>query len=190
MRVAILVAACWMLLSGLARADAAAPRRPGEPAPPRGSISRPATIVVSPTGAVPAPDRVVVYVSPEHLQALLGQVGTSSSEAVAAGGATSTLRHVLAAVALAIALLSLPMLLGRKSTAAAGLLLAAALTTAWAAAPLSAADIAVPGGRRPTSSVPPRPNTQGATVRVTPTLEITLKPGTGQATVQLFYRRP
>jgi hypothetical protein len=190
MRAAILVAACWAVSCGLVHADAAAPRRPGEPPQARSSILRPTTIVVTPADAVAPPDRVVVYVAREHLQAILGQVDAATTGEGAASGASSTLRHVLAAVALAIALLSLPLLLGRKGTgpATAVLLLAGALATAWVATP--AADIASPGGVRRTPPGPPRPNTQGTSVRGTPTLEISVKPGIVQPTVQLFYRRP
>jgi len=190
MRAAILVAACWVVSCGLVHADAAAPRRPGDPPPVRSSILRPTTIVVTPADAVAPPDRIVVYVAREHLQAILGQVDAGATGEDAAPGASSTLRHVVAAVALAIALLSLPLLLGRKGTgpATAVVLLAGALATAWVATP--AADIASPGGGRRTPPGPPRPNTQGSTVRVTPTLEISVKPGIVQPTVQLFYRRP
>jgi hypothetical protein len=190
MRAAILVAACWAVSCGVAHADAAAPRRPGDPPPVRSSILRPTTIVVTPADAVAPPDRVVVYVAREHLQAILGQIDADSSGQGTASGASSTLRHVVAAVALAIALLSLPLLLGRKGTgpATAVLLLAGALATAWVATP--AADIASPGGRRTPPGPPRPPNTQGSAVRATPTLEISVKPGIVQPTVQLFYRRP
>ena len=191
MRVALFAAACWVLSCGLVHADAAAPRRPGDPVPGRGSFQRPAIMTVTPAGAAPAPDRVIVYLSREHLQALLGQVEGSPSGEGDEPGASSTLRHVVAAVALAIALLSLPLLLGRKRTwpATAALLLAGAGATAWVAAPVAGADIAAPGIRRTPPGPPPSttPNTQA---RVTATLEIRVRPSTVQPAVQLVYGKP
>ncbi|HTV00978.1 MAG TPA: hypothetical protein VMF13_10585 [Luteitalea sp.] len=191
MRAAILAVVCWVVSCGLVHADAAAPRRPGEPPPARGSILRPVVITVTPTGVVAPPDRIVVYVAREHLQAMLGQTGESAAGQEASTGTPAVYRHVIAAVALAMALLSLPFLLGRKGTGAAtaAALLGAAVATAWFGVPVAAVDIATPGVRRTRPpGPPPQPNPQAS--KVTPTIEITVKPGLVQPTVQLFYRRP
>ena len=191
MRAAILALACWVVSCGLVHADAAAPRRPGDPPPARTSILRPVAITITPNGAVAPPDRIVVYVAREHLQAILGQTGEPAAGAAASTGTPGVFRHVIAAIALAIALLSLPFLLGRRGTgvATAAVLLVAAVGTAWFGLPVAAADIATPGVPRTRPPGPPNPP-NARTVQVTPTIEITVKPGLVQPSVQLFYRRP
>ncbi len=166
------------------RADALAPPRPGQgtssDVAPRRTGRMPARIDVSPPGAAATPTHVVITIPRDALRGVMSTPGATGQlapfEDSPSEPPSDRLRHVLAAGLLALAVLSVPLVLvGRRrgrAAAAVGLAVLAGVT-------LIAADIAAP-----------RPQAGGAPVRPpgsAQTVEVVVVPGKGPVQVRLTY---
>jgi hypothetical protein len=143
----------------------------------------PARIDVSPVGAAAAPTHLVITIPRDALRGVLSTAGSNGPLTPLADSRgdrpADRLRHVMAAGLLALALLTVPLvLLGRRrgrAAAAVSLALLGGVT-------LIAADIAAPRPRPdPRGAVPVRPPGGAQTV------EVVIVPGTGPVQVQLTY---
>lgn len=143
----------------------------------------PARIDVAPAGAAHSPTHVVLTISRDALRQVMagpgaaGQVGFVDEEPP--DGSSDRLRHGVAAVALALAILSVPFLVGgrrRRAAAAAGVLAVLAGVT------LVRADIAAPRPR-PNKNVVPVPSPPGGPQ----TVEVVIVGGKSPVHVQLTY---
>ena len=156
-------------------ADApAVPRRstPGQPdvQSTRRTGRLPARMTVTPAGAAVAPAHVTVTIPREALNGVLSGPRSGAQalpfEQPSHDAPSDRLRHIAAAVLLALAVLSLPLLVGRKR----GGIVAAVIVATVAAAALVRADIAAPRNG-------PIPQT----------VEVVIVPGSGPIQVQLNY---
>ena len=156
-------------------ADApAVPRRstPGQPdvQNTRRTGRMPARIAVTPAGAATAPAHVIVTIPREALNGVLSGPRSGAQglpfDQPNDGAPSDRLRHIGAAVLLALAVLSLPLLVGRKRGGVA----AAVIVATVAGAALVRADIAAPRNG-------PIPQT----------VEVVIVPGSGPIQVQLSY---
>lgn len=153
---------------------AAVPRRsvPGQPDVQnmRRTGRLPARMSVAPAGAATAPTHVIVTIPREALNGVLSGSRSGAEvlpgEQTVGGGPSERLRHIGAGVLLALAVLTLPLLLGKRRPGVAAAVIAATV----AGAALVRADLA-----------PPR------TGPVPQTVEVVIVPGSGPIQVQLNY---
>jgi hypothetical protein len=171
-------------------ADALAPTRPRgatpSPAdndPPRRTGRVPARIAVAPPAAAPAPNHVVITIPRDVLRQVMeapraGAVVVPGGEYDEPTVPADRFRHLAAAGLLALAVLSLPLVVGLKRRGrAAALVVVAAL----AGAALVRADIAAP---RPRPATPaPAPTQPGGAQ----TVEVIIVAGKGPVQVQLMH---
>jgi len=131
----------------------------------------PARISVTPNGAATVPTHVIVTIPREALNSVLSGPRAGAEvlplEPPNDGPPANRMRHIAAGVLLALAVLSLPLIAGRRR----GGMAAAVLVALAAGAALVRADIAAPRLKGPLPQ----------------TVEVVIVPGSGPIQVQLSY---